>query len=147
MEKAEDIVLFERSIPEIKSETTGGAMAESSILYVGAGSLAHQVAALLPRWHGWALRRSAGSVSRGLQLLQADVTDAACPAGWPQSCPALCADYTGAGSTHCCSLPAGLCGGCAQCAGLVAAAWAAATAHPVRVQCRGLWAVRGAVGG
>lgn len=62
-------------------------MAESSILYVGAGSLAHQVAALLPRWHGWALRRSAGSVPRGLQLLQADVTDAACPAGWPQSCP------------------------------------------------------------
>lgn len=62
-------------------------MAGNSILYVGAGSLAHQVAALLPQWHGWALRRTSGSLPQGLQQVLADVTSPVCPEDWPQACP------------------------------------------------------------
>lgn len=62
-------------------------MAGNSILYVGAGSLAHQVNALLPQWQGWALRRTAGSQPQGLQQVLADVTKQACPESWPQACP------------------------------------------------------------
>lgn len=57
------------------------------VLYVGAGTLAQAVAALLPDWQGWALRRSAGACSAGLNLVQADVTQRECPVDWPDVAP------------------------------------------------------------
>lgn len=56
-------------------------------MYIGAGSLALQVAARLPQWGGWALRRSRVALPAGLEALLADVTDPACPPSWPQVCP------------------------------------------------------------
>lgn len=59
----------------------------ASVLYVGAGSLALQVANLLPNWSGWALRRSSVALPAGLAWLQADVTEPVCPAGWLEQAP------------------------------------------------------------
>lgn len=62
-------------------------MDRKSILYVGAGSLALQVAERLPQWPGWALRRSRVELPGNLQPLVADVTRPECPADWPVECP------------------------------------------------------------
>lgn len=62
-------------------------MESQSVLYVGAGSLALQVAQRLPHWNGWALRRSQVVLPEALLWLPADVTQPDCPAGWPQQTP------------------------------------------------------------
>ncbi|NLD14047.1 MAG: NAD-dependent epimerase/dehydratase family protein [Gammaproteobacteria bacterium] len=62
-------------------------METRTVLYVGAGSLALQVAQRLPQWRGWALRRSQAVLPESLLWLPADVTQPACPAGWPQHAP------------------------------------------------------------
>lgn len=62
-------------------------MVKHNVLYVGAGSLATQVADLLPNWSGWALRRSSVELPAGLQWIAADMSNPQCPPDWPQTCP------------------------------------------------------------
>ncbi len=71
----------------MNGRATGGEMGGSSILYVGAGSLARHVATMLPGWCGWALRRSQGELTNGVRALVADVTVKDCPPDWPRKCP------------------------------------------------------------
>lgn len=68
-------------------KTTEVSMRQPSVLYVGAGSLALQVAGLLPEWGGWALRRSQAALPASLQWLPADVTQPECPDSWPRHTP------------------------------------------------------------
>lgn len=62
-------------------------MQQPTVLYLGAGRLAQQVATSLPEWTGWSLRRSLQPISPQVQPLAVDFTAPLQTTNWPQQCP------------------------------------------------------------
>lgn len=64
-------------------------MSELSALIVGCGDVGSRLGQLLlqENWQVSGLRRSVSELPEGIQPIQADLSDAACPAGWPSKSP------------------------------------------------------------
>src|SRR5574344_121897 len=141
MEKAYDIVLVERSIPELTAKTTGERHgdAHSALRRGRLAGAAGGAAFAAVAWLGVA--PFAGGAA-GVLAVAAGGRDTAGLSGRLAAARAgLSGDQPGAGGAHRGGLSRCLCAGLRPCAGLAAGAWPAATPDCVCLQCWRVWPV------